>query len=62
MKDRKDKKRMGNKKRPKVPTLKQKIMIGDAGLKWENWHVLYMDFETLMLQNKQSGKTRAIRR
>ena len=53
---------MGNKKRPKVPTLKQKIMIGDAGLKWENWHVLYMDFETLMLQNKQSGKKRAIRR
>lgn len=53
---------MGNRKRPRNPTRKQKIILEESGLNWENWLILYEDFETLMAVHKQSGKERAIRK
>lgn len=48
-------------KQPTKPTLKQKIKIKNAGLKWKNWAVI-SESETgeLHIINKLTNKTRRI--
>lgn len=48
--------------RAQKPTLKQKKLIAEAGLKVETWLVIYEDTEELRLVSRTSGKTRRIKK
>lgn len=48
--------------RAKRPTLKQKKLIADAGLRVDTWLVIHEDDEELRLVNRGSGKTRRIKK
>ncbi len=47
-------------KQPKAPTLSQKKIMSDAGLKWKNWSVLSEDNISLTVISKNSGRRRVI--
>lgn len=49
-------------KHGKNPTRKQKIMIKSARLNYENWLVIKDTAEELVIQNRQMGKTRTLRK
>lgn len=48
--------------RAQRPTLKQKKLIADAGLKVETWLVIHEDAGELLLVSRTSGITRHIKK
>lgn len=48
--------------RAKKPTLKQKKLIADAGLKVDTWLVIHEDDAELQLVSRGAGKTRRIKK
>ena len=49
-------------KHGKNPTLKQKKLLQAARLKFENWLIVKDTAEEMLVQNRQTGKTRTIRK
>lgn len=49
-------------KHGKNPTRKQKIIIQAARLNCENWLVISENAEEIVLQSRQTGKIRSIRK
>lgn len=49
-------------KHGKNPTRKQKMIIKAARLNYENWLVVKDTVEEMTIQNRQTGKLRAIRK
>lgn len=49
-------------KHGKNPTRKQKMLIKSARLNYENWLVVRENAEEIVLQNRQTGKIRSIRK
>ncbi len=49
-------------KHGKKPTRKQKMLIKSARLNCENWLVVKDTAEELVIQNRQTDKTRTIRK
>lgn len=47
-------------KQPKKPTLSQKKIMSENGLKWQTWNVLDEDNISLTLISKKSGKRKVI--
>ena len=44
----------------KKPTLRQKKILKENGLKWENWLVKGEDNNTLVVVNRESGRKRVL--
>lgn len=49
-------------KHGKNPTLKQKKILKAARLNYDNWLVIKETPEVMIVQNRQTGKTREIRK
>ena len=49
-------------KHGKNPTRKQRMLIKSARLNYENWLVIKDTAEELMIQNRQTGRSRTIRK
>lgn len=49
-------------KHGKNPTLKQKKLLKAARLNYENWLIIKDTAEEMLVQNRQTGKIRAIRK
>ena len=48
-------------KRPRAPKFREKKIISDKGLDWNNWHIIDSNHKELVLVNKHSGNVRKIR-
>lgn len=47
-------------KQPKKPTLEQKKLMSEHGLRWKNWSVMSEDNISVLVISKKSGKRRVL--